>query len=762
MKTATHFFARRLVMTLLAFLTTATAWAQLEGSGTENDPYLIQNESDWVTFTNYINKGVNATSYYKLTADLTLGTSEDPFETVVGNAKSKQFKGNFDGGFHTIHLYLKRKNDFAAPFGVTDGATIKNLTVDGTIISDHKFAGGFVGYANNTNNSTTSLIDCISRVNINCDSIQHYIDVNGNVVSSGTRPYDCTHGGLVGQNEAGYLKFENCAFEGTITDSKDEQTANKCTGFVGWVNKGVSYTNCIMAGTINVVANSDKLPNSMATYHRLASGVKPTYIGDNYFVTEYTYPGQATQGKQALAEIPENQIVKIYTVGRTEYYVPGVVVDGYSVTFCGNELVEGQDYLMNEVHTTTENKLIVKGINNYAGTCTTDIDPTYAKSVTRWDESTKTGWYAISSPVNTQEFSTTNFLTPTAKHNVYRYDEEKRMWQEYRNEANIYNTFDNGRGYIFRTEDESSYIGFNGSENKGDVDCKLTYTEKSDKLTGFNLIGNPYLHDIYMGVAIPNGKLADGYCTLTTQGTWEFKSNSEAITTASAIMVQVVEPLTKGECTITMIDTDQAPLSKRNNDEIWFTVKNSEYSDVAHVEFTEGRGFNKMPHYNQEAPMLYVKSNGENYASANLSDDVKVINLSFEAKKMGRYTLNFRANGKFNYLHLIDRMTGNDVDMLIEEDYSFISSSNDNADRFIVRLSYDGANETFENTSFAWQNGNEIIVEGQGQLQVFDVTGRMVTTTVINGQQTIDALSTGVYVFRMIGETIKTQKIVVK
>jgi hypothetical protein len=62
----------------------------------------------------------------------------------------------------------------------------------------------------------------------------------------------------------------------------------------------------------------------------------------------------------------------------------------------------------------------------------------------------------------------------------------------------------------------------------------------------------------------------------------------------------------------------------------------------------------------------------------------------------------------------------------------------------------------------AWaqfSSGSDIIVTGEGELQVFDVMGRMVATQYINGIQTINTPQTGVYIFRLNG---KTQKIVVK
>ena len=65
-----------------------------------------------------------------------------------------------------------------------------------------------------------------------------------------------------------------------------------------------------------------------------------------------------------------------------------------------------------------------------------------------------------------------------------------------------------------------------------------------------------------------------------------------------------------------------------------------------------------------------------------------------------------------------------------------------------------------ENEVFVYQNGDDIIVSGNGELKVFDVLGRFVIAQHINGVQRVEKPSaTGVYIFMMNG---MTQKIVVR
>lgn len=76
----------------------------------------------------------------------------------------------------------------------------------------------------------------------------------------------------------------------------------------------------------------------------------------------------------------------------------------------------------------------------------------------------------------------------------------------------------------------------------------------------------------------------------------------------------------------------------------------------------------------------------------------------------------------------------------------------------MAALAYNAGTETSSDDIFAYQSGNEIIVNGEGELQVFDVMGRLIATQRIDGVGTWRAASVqhGVYIFRL---NEKVQKI---
>lgn len=343
----------------------------LEGGGTAEDPYLIEDAHDWTVLTNRVDYGTGCDSYYKLEADLTINDPSSD-HTIIGTTEHP-FTGHFDGGWHTLNITINRTKDYAAPFGVVDGATIENLKVTGTITTSAKFAGGIVGWVNNTGTNETHINNCISAV-----SIVSSVDGDG------------SHGGLAGQVEEGLLKFENCAFEGSITGANTE----RCAGFVSWRQGRVEYNNCTMAGTISIADNPSGLTDNTANFHRNSGGS----FANAYYITPSAQ--QYLQGNEitSSATAPTDGIYRKYTVSDNNYYVPGGIISGmeittfsYSgevitlaptITYYGWTLAKGTDYTVVLTYRATEEgdysstdkiqeagyyKMTITGITKYGG-----------------------------------------------------------------------------------------------------------------------------------------------------------------------------------------------------------------------------------------------------------------------------------------------------------------------------------------------------------------------------------------------------------
>ena len=438
-------------------------------------------------------------------------------------------------------------------------------------------------------------------------------------------------------------------------------------------------------------------------------------------------------------------------------------------------------------NTTTDaiNKLVING--GQVNPSNSGVKATVNKDIKKAISSSQTNWYLISSPLVDQttypisirentNLIVKNYSTNNPEYDLYRFNEGatqtsgglELQWENYRSTSPVHSgfnvndnasTLEKGRGYLYRNISDYT-ITMVGAINIGVTDYALSYNATvnghDNVFKGFNIIGNPYMHDISKGIdgaAIPNTYLETNYYVLDQEnGSWVTTHDGTVIPPLTGILVQA-----KSANTLTITNSTTVGGSKDvANNNIWFTVANSSYDDRACVVFQEGHGLNKMAHINEEVPMLYIHHNGEDFASVEMTPEAKQFDLYFEAKTMGTYKLSVNPQGNYSYLHLIDKVAEKDIDLLKEKDYAFIGSPSDAADRFIVRL-----NNNSDNSTFAYQSGKDIVVCGEGELQVFDVTGRLVAKQYIDGVGTWRAASvqTGVYVFRLNGNT---QKIVIR
>ena len=72
--------------------------------------------------------------------------------------------------------------------------------------------------------------------------------------------------------------------------------------------------------------------------------------------------------------------------------------------------------------------------------------------------------------------------------------------------------------------------------------------------------------------------------------------------------------------------------------------------------------------------------------------------------------------------------------------------------------------EDNKNDIFVYQNDNELTVDGEGELQIYDLMGRLVASYNVNGNMRISAnqFATSVYIFRLVGREVRRQKVVVR
>lgn len=182
------------------------------GTGTQEDPYIIDEAWDFVEFSaNLILGETYEGVYFRQTKDIDLAGSSD----FIGAGSKCVFAGIYDGGGHKINVDLEVQNDETV-FPKLSG-TIMNLGVTGKIKSAGAVNWAYTGGITRTVESGAKLVNCYSTVDIESLSA----------------------GGLTGAN---YGLVENCYFGGSL------KATGKLSALSPITYNGV-YNNCYYSDT---------------------------------------------------------------------------------------------------------------------------------------------------------------------------------------------------------------------------------------------------------------------------------------------------------------------------------------------------------------------------------------------------------------------------------------------------------------------------------------------------------------------------------
>ena len=198
----------------------------------------------------------------KLTADLEL----DKNFVLVGTEKHK-YAGTFDGQGHTLTVNIVGTGQGTAPFHRTNGATIRNLTIAGTITApegtDNYHTAGLVGFCENT-----TLQRCVVKAAIHIG-----------------KRYDQYSGGLIGHILSGNTTIEDCAFIGSITG--DNGNVSTISGLIAWGDAGTttisnSYVNATytkVSGLNPILRRQKGTTNNLSYvyYSEKSKGINPDH-----------------------------------------------------------------------------------------------------------------------------------------------------------------------------------------------------------------------------------------------------------------------------------------------------------------------------------------------------------------------------------------------------------------------------------------------------------------------------------------------------
>ena len=610
----------------------------LNGTGTEGSPYIIADADDWGTFVYNVNNGYNNYNGEFVRLDANINISQ-----TIGLRDNRPFSGTFLGNGNTITASIistttgeGANEQGVAPFHYINNATIKDLTVAGSIASASYHTSGIVGFANGTN----TIEGCVVTATLN---------ISNNYA-----------GGIIGHGLSSNTTIRGCVFAGTINgvDGNRENIG----GIWGWSNSGTpTLENCLEAGTYT----------NIASMHPMGLQGGSGTITNCYYVNPQI--GSPTNACTVSGAAPGNV--------RT--------ITGYG----------------------SEN-------NNWAfiaSPLTTDLNPATIEGLIG---SGSAGDY---------------------NYDMFRLNTEYEQWENYVQHTDGF-VIANGTGYLYAKQSDVT-LTFTGTYN-------VNNTKEVNLQQGFNLVGNPF----------PRAAWVDrSYYKMNDAGT-----DIEVVENFAANHIEpcygIVVKADNTDESIMFSTSAPQQQSANNNGNLQMTltkagVRSDAFQDKAIVSFNEGSQLEKFV-FNERHAKLYIPQYGEDYAIAS-SEMTGEIPLNFKTNETGRYTIGFNfENVKGVRIQLIDKLEDIIIDLNANDSYTFMGSTVDRSDRFTLVFT-----QVETGSIFAYQEGNDIIVSGEGELQVFDLMGRKVATQRINGVQTITAPQNGVYILRLNG---KTQKIVVR
>ena len=389
------------------------------------------------------------------------------------------------------------------------------------------------------------------------------------------------------------------------------------------------------------------------------------------------------------------------------------------------------------------------------------VQVTIKKNISAYDENSHL-WELIASPVREDVVPSTEngFLTePETGYALFSYDENTAKWINYKESPFA---IESGKSYLYSNALDTTLL-FEGTTMGHSTQCDLSYHAENGIYAGYNFIGNPLSCDAYLNrsyyilseesnslIAVPN-------------------SATKGIAPCTGIIVNSENP-DDNDVSFSYMPFFQY-LGYQGYIEITVAKNNAPtlVLDQALLSFNAGDDLAKFSLF-ENAPRAYFTKDNHELAILSI-DSTDMQPFKFKVAEDGSYTLNFELKDlNLNYLHLIDNITGTNVDLLSSPNYTFNASTSDYVSRFKLVFDPHYGVEEYENNGFAYYANGEIIInynnietQSIASLQVCDLTGRVVFCRDAVRHVSTYGMSPGVYVLRLKTQNeVRTQKIIIE
>lgn len=197
-----------------------------------------------------LGNGEYLTGTYELTDNINMSSVANQWTGIGVPQSSKGFAGTFDGNGYTIFGIAISNSSNVGPkgalFNLTSGATIKNVTVTGSVTSN-RFIGGIVGRT--INNATIENCNVNLTLTLNNGASNSIGGIIGQCGSGAGTGGGTGSGGTTG-GTIGNVAISNCTVNGTFTSNT---STNPVGGLVGHNYAGytVNASDCTVRASLN-------------------------------------------------------------------------------------------------------------------------------------------------------------------------------------------------------------------------------------------------------------------------------------------------------------------------------------------------------------------------------------------------------------------------------------------------------------------------------------------------------------------------------
>ena len=571
------------------------------------------------------------------------------------------------------------------------------------------------------------------------------------------------------------------AYIGSVTINGGQVTATGNKDGIRAASNGVVTIN---GGQVTATGNI----NGIHAYSNVTiNGGQVTATGDTYGI--FAYSGSVTLGWTNATDFIRASKYKVGTNGSIS-------------------IASGKTFITEDDATYSSGTLNSEQLAALAGK-TLYPEGVIFKEVAGYGEGSD-GWVFIASPL-AGSIAPTNVhnlvATPAEDFDLYYFDQtggnNGKEWKNWKpSTSNIPNddpnfNLVNGQGYLYATK-YTKKLAFGGTfiTSNEPVEVPLDY-DADQPLAGWNLVGNPFTVEATMTDGDNNPV---SYYVISGQTVAPYEGTETTIEPFTGVMVKAegtgesvyftkassnaAPQPNNGSLHIALTQVPE-PVEGPTRNQTGVSTSSTTLLDNAIVSFNEGSQLGKF-YFGEQNGNIYIPQGAEEYAIA-YSDGYGEMPVNFRANENGQYTISVNPEGvEMSYLHLIDNMTGADVDLLSAPDpvegpnatqtgtstgsvasYTFTARTTDYESRFkLVFVANDASTGSASDATFAFMNnGNWIIAnDGDATLQVIDLNGRILSSESIHGSvsKSIHAAA-GVYMLRLInGDEVRTQKIVVR